>query len=170
MKKVTLICYGRLKTPGLSESVAEFTKRLSRYTEFQVVELKPVPIPEKSEALRAQIPEKEGEEILALLASPAFKQRAGRSPELWCLDETGKSLKTSEWASALSLLADRGSGELVLVIGGSLGLGSNILKAAHKRLCFGPQTLSHELARLILVEQLYRALSFLEGHPYHNEG
>lgn len=170
MKKITLICYGRLKTPGLSESVAEFTKRLSRFTEFQVVELKPLPIPEKSEALRSQIPEKEGEEILNLLSNPAFKQKAGRFPHLWCLDETGKSMKTTEWASELSLVTDRGPGELVLIIGGSLGLGSSILKAAQKRVSFGPQTLSHELARLILVEQLYRALSFLEGHPYHNEG
>ncbi len=170
MKKITLICYGKLKTPGFSDSVAEFTKRLGRYTDFQVIELKPLPVPEKSEALRSQIPEKEGEEILALVSSPGFKQRAGRLAPIWCLDETGKAMKTTEWASELNELSDRGSGELILVIGGSLGLGSNLLKGAQKRVSFGPQTLSHELARLILVEQIYRALSYLEGHPYHNEG
>ena len=134
------------------------------------MELKARPVAEKSESLRAQIPEKEGEEILALLASPGFKQKAGRLPQIWCLDETGLALKTSEWAGELEALSDRGTGELVLIIGGSLGLGSNILKAAQKRVSFGPQTLSHELARLILLEQVYRALSYLEGHPYHNEG
>jgi 23S rRNA (pseudouridine1915-N3)-methyltransferase len=170
MKKITLICYGKLKTPGMEDAVNEFTKRLSRYTDFQVVELKPTPIPEKSETLRDLIPEKEGEQVLELLSSPSFKQKAGHHPELWCLDETGKAMKTTEWAGHFETLAQRGSGELVLMIGGSLGVGHNLLKAAHRKISFGPQTLSHELARLVLVEQLYRALSFNEGHPYHNEG
>ena len=79
-------------------------------------------------------------------------------------------MKTTDWAKSLNTLADRGSGELVFVVGGSLGLGDSILKIAHHRLSFGPQTVSHEIARLLLVEQVYRALSFLSGHPYHNEG
>ena len=170
MKKITLICYGRLKTPGFEDAVQEFTKRLSRYTDFQVVELKPIPIPEKSDTLRDQIPEKEGEQIIELLNSPSFKQKYGRNPEIWCLDETGRSLKTTEWCELMKESLESRTGEAVILIGGSLGLGSNILKMAQKRLCFGPQTLSHELARLVLVEQLYRALSYRVGHPYHNEG
>lgn len=170
MKKVVLICYGRLKTPGFDAAVGEFTKRLSRYTDFKVIELKATKVPEKSDSLRDSIPEKEGQEILDLIASPSFKTQYARTPALWCLDETGKTMKTTEWAEALTDLTDRGSGELVLIIGGGLGLGTNILKAAHRKVAFGPQTLSHELARLVLVEQIYRALSFNEGHPYHNEG
>ena len=170
MKKVTLVCYGKLKTPGFEESIAEFSKRLSRYTDFQVVELKPIPIHEKSETLRDLIPEKEGMQVLELLSSPAFKQKAGQRPELWCLDETGKAMKTTEWAQKLSDLSEKGSGELVLFIGGSLGVGHNLLKTAHRTVSFGPQTFSHELARLVLIEQLYRALSYNTGHPYHNEG
>ena len=170
MKKITLVCFGKLKTTGMADSVAEFTKRLSRYTDFKVVELKPIRVPEKSEALRKRIPEKEGDELLELFESPGFKSTAGRTPEIWCLDETGKSMKTTDWAKALGTLSDRGSGELIFTIGGSLGLGENILKVAHKKVSFGPQTLSHELARLVLVEQLFRALSFNEDHPYHNEG
>jgi len=170
MKKVTLICYGRLKSPGFEDAVGEFTKRLSRYTDFKVVELKPTKVTEKSDTLRDSIPEKEGQEILDLIASASFKSQYGRTPQIWCLDETGKAMKTTEWADTLGEIADRGSGELVLVIGGSLGVGHNLLKHAHRRISFGPQTLSHELARLVLVEQLYRALSYRTGHPYHNEG
>jgi 23S rRNA (pseudouridine1915-N3)-methyltransferase len=170
MKKITLICYGKLKSPGFDAAVGEFTKRLGRYTDFRVIELKPTKVSEKSETLRHTIPEKEGAQIIELMASPSFKAQSGRAPALWCLDETGKAMKTTEWANALLELNDRGSGELVFVIGGSLGLGENILKTAHKKVSFGPQTLSHELARLVLVEQLYRALSYLDGHPYHNEG
>ena len=170
MKKVTLVCFGKLKTPGLEATVQEFEKRLSRYTDFKTIELKPITVPEKSESLRSLIPEKEAEILLELFQSPSFKTKAGRTPEIWCLDETGKAMKTTEWAQAFQTLTDRGSGELVFVIGGSLGLGDAILKTAHKKISFGPQTLSHEIARLLLVEQTYRALSYLVGHPYHNEG
>jgi 23S rRNA (pseudouridine1915-N3)-methyltransferase len=170
MKRVTLVCYGKLKTPGFELAVAEFTKRLSRYTEFNVVELKPIPVPEKNDSTRSLIPEKEGDQLIELIQSPSFKSKAGRTPTLWCLDETGKAMRTTEWASSFQEIEDRASGELVLFIGGSLGLGHNILASAHKKVSLGPQTLSHELARLILVEQIYRALSYSKGHPYHNEG
>ena len=170
MKKITLVCYGKLKTPGLEDAVGEFTKRLDRYTDFKVVELKPVKVTEKSETLRSSIPEKEGEQILELLSGASFKNTHGRNPQIWCLDETGKAMKTTEWATAFEDLSERGSGELVLIIGGSLGVGHNLLAHAHRKISFGPQTFSHELARLVLVEQTYRALSFLKGHPYHNEG
>lgn len=170
MRKITLVCFGKLKTPGLLEAVSEFEKRLGRWVDFETVELKPVPVPEKSSAHRSMIPEKEGEMLIELLQSPGFKSRAGRTPVLWCLDETGKGLRTREWASRLLDLENNGSGELLLLIGGSLGLGENILAQCHLKLSLGPQTLSHELARLILVEQVYRALSYNSGHPYHNEG
>lgn len=170
MKKITLVCFGKLKTKGLGDAVQEFEKRLTRYTDFKTIELKPIPIPDKSETLRLRNPEKEAAMLVELFESPNFKSQAGRLPEIWCLDETGKSMKTTEWAQSLQHLNDRGSGELVFVIGGSLGLSTEFLKLAQKRLSFGPQTFSHELARLVLVEQLYRALSYLKGHPYHNEG
>lgn len=170
MKTITLVCFGKLKTPGIDASVAEFTKRLSRFTDFRVVELKPTPIPEKSDTLRDLIPEKEGEQILALKQMASFKQKSGQHPELWCLDETGKALKTKDWAFTLKDLAAQARNELVIVIGGSLGIGHNLLKTADRTISFGPQTFSHELARLVLIEQLYRALSLNEGHPYHNEG
>ncbi len=161
MKKITLICFGKLKSPGFEAAVGEFTKRLARYTDFQMIELKPIKLPEKSETLRASVPEQEGELLLSKIKPGAI---------LWALDETGKSMKTTEWSNSLQTLADQGNSELVLAIGGSLGLGDNLLARAQKRISFGPQTLSHELARLVLVEQIYRSLSYLEGHPYHNEG
>ena len=170
MRKITLVCFGKLKTPGLEEAVQEFTKRLGRFTEFHCIELKPIPVPDKSETHRSLIPEKEGEILIELFQTPGFKSKAGRNPEIWCLDETGKAMPTREWADRLSDLNEKGTGELVLLIGASLGLGHNVLKIAQRKISLGPQTLSHELARLILTEQLYRALSYLKGHPYHNEG
>lgn len=170
MKRITLVCFGKLRTAGFDAAVGEFEKRLKRYTSFEVRELRGLPVPEKEGALRDQVSEKEADMILELISSPGFKSRSGRNPDLWCLDETGQAMKTTDWASSLGEISDQRSGELVLVIGGSLGLGGRILKQAQKRISFGPQTLSHELARLVLMEQLYRALSFRAGHPYHNEG
>jgi len=170
VRKITLICFGKLKTPGLEASVGEFTKRLSRYVDFETFELKPIPVPEKTEAQRSLIADKEASLVTELIESPGFKSRGGKSAPLWCLDETGKAIATREWASNLKELGSRGSGELVFLIGGSLGISDSLLRMSHKRISFGPQTLSHELARLVLVEQLYRALSYLKGHPYHNEG
>ncbi len=170
MRKITLVCFGKLKTPGLAEATGEFTKRLGRFTSFEAIELKPLPVPEKSESNRSLIPEKEGEVLLELIRSPAFRAKSGRNAELWSLDETGKAMPTRDWAANLSEISEKGSGELVLVIGGSLGLGANVLAAANRKISLGPQTLSHELARLLVTEQLYRALSYSAGHPYHNEG
>lgn len=152
MKKIVLICFGKLKTPGLDEAVAEFTKRLSPYTQFSVVEMKSTQSPEKDETL-----------ILERLEKL-------KKSKIWALDETGKALKTTEWAKEFTQIQNRDSGELVFIIGGAFGLTENILKRADQKISFGPQTLSHELARLVLVEQLYRALSYSAGHPYHNEG
>lgn len=159
MKKTVLICFGKLKTPGMEAAVGEFTKRLGSYTKFSCIELKSTQSPEKDETM-----------ILDLLESPSFQTQYARNPQIWALDETGKALKTTEWASEFKEILNRGSGELVLIIGGSYGLSDLILKKAHKKISFGPQTFSHELARLVLVEQLYRALSFAAGHPYHHEG
>lgn len=143
----------------MEDAVQEFTKRLGAYTRYSCIEMKSTQSPEKDETL-----------ILDLLESQSFKNNHARSPQIWALDETGKSMKTSEWSTKFKELQDQGSGELVFILGGSYGLSDAIIKKAHQRISFGPQTLSHELARLVLVEQLYRALSFAAGHPYHHEG
>jgi len=158
MKKTVLICFGKLKTPGLEDAVGEFTKRLSGYTKFSCIEMKSTQSPEKDESM-----------IVDLLSSQSFKNNYARNPIIWALDETGKSMKTTQWADEFSEIQDRGSGDLVFILGGSYGLSEKILKMAGKLVSFGPQTLSHELARLVLVEQLYRALSYSAGHPYHHE-
>lgn len=169
MKSIALICFGKLKTPGLDASVGEFTKRLGRYVDFRAYELKPLPVEEKSDAVRARVTEKESAQVLELLASKSFSAAHGRSHTLICLDESGKAMATTEWGKLLSREFDSGKTP-VFLIGSGLGLGDTLLKQAQIRVSFGPQTLSHELARLVLVEQLYRAASWLEGHPYHNEG
>lgn len=159
MKKIVLVCFGKLRTPGLEDSVAEFSKRLSAFTRLTCLELKSTQSPEKDERL-----------VLDLIESPSFKNLHSRNPVIWAMDETGKAMKTTQWALKFREIQDRNSGELLLLLGGSYGLGEKLLKKSDQIISFGPQTLSHELARLVLVEQLYRTLSFNAGHPYHHEG
>lgn len=153
--RIHLICFNKLKTPGMSDAVAEFVKRIGKYADFKTTELK-----------STQDPEKDGELIISTLS--ASKHSGTRM--VWCLDETGSAMRTTEWGVQLKKLEGQAVGELTFCIGGSFGLPDKLLKSASKKISFGPQTLSHELARLVLVEQLYRALSLNEGHPYHKEG
>src|SRR5690606_9495163 len=130
---------------------------------------KPLTVPQKSEAVREHVTQKEGEQVRELIQSKGFQTVPGRSLQLICLDESGKALRTTEWARILTRAFDSGATP-VFLIGSGLGLSDSLLQQAQLRLSFGPQTLSHELARLVLLEQLYRAASLLAGHPYHNEG
>lgn len=159
MRKVTLICYGKLKTPGMADAVAEFAKRLTKYTDFQVIELKPIIVAEKSESIRKMNQAKEAQEIEKYISGAKI---------VWCLDETGKSLPTDQWANHFKNYALQGSSEMVFVIGSGLGLSKEILKKSTLVISLGAQTLSHELARLVFTEQLYRVFTVISGHPYHN--
>lgn len=161
MRKITLICFGKLRTDGLDQAVNEFTKRLSKYTDFKTIELKPQVVSEKSASVRLQNQIKEAEEL---------KKLTQHSKVVWCLDETGKSLKTTDWADDIKNYQQNGISEMTFVIGSGLGLHKDFIKSCDKIVSFGAQTLSHEIARLVFVEQTYRVLSYLSGHPYHNEG
>lgn len=169
MKSVALICFGKLKTPGFEAAVGEFSKRLQRYVDFKTYELKPLPVEQKSDAVRARVTGKESAMVLELIESKAFQASHGHNITIACLDESGKPLTTVDWSKKLEAEFDQGKTP-VFLIGSGLGLGDELLKRASLKIGFGAQTFSHELARLVLVEQLYRATSYIEGHPYHNEG
>ncbi len=149
--------------------MVEFTKRLQRYCDFRVYELKPLVVEEKTDAHRKRVTEKETELVLELMQSRAFLAAHGKNLHWIALDESGKPQPTLAWSELLQRDWDQ-SRAPVFFIGSGLGLGDELIKRAQVLISFGPQTFSHELARLVLTEQLYRAASLLEGHPYHNEG
>ncbi len=157
--KIRLIAFGRLKFPGYRETADEYLKRLRPWASVEEIELKPVSVPDKSAATRARIQTAE---------SGLFSARASKGARIVLLDETGKAATTQEWAVRVRDWEASGT-EVVLGIGSSLGWDSELRKKAEV-LSLGPQTLSHELARVVLCEQLYRAYSIVRGHPYHNEG
>ena len=99
-----------------------------------------------------------------------IEKKTTRTRKLILLDETGKNVTTQSLADRFSEYQDKGTTELFVVIGSSYGFSQEIKKSADFIWCFGAQTLSHEVARAVLAEQLYRAWSVLKNHPYHNEG
>jgi 23S rRNA (pseudouridine1915-N3)-methyltransferase len=163
--RVHLLAFGKLRVPGLRESAEYYLRNLKPWCALEEIELKPVPVPDKSPATRARVQEKETELLLERVRSQ-ISERA----RIYLLDELGKPLPTREWASRVREWEASGSADIVLCLGSSVGWSDTLRKKAAGTFSLGPQTLSHELARVVLLEQLYRAWSVVRGHPYHNEG
>jgi 23S rRNA (pseudouridine1915-N3)-methyltransferase len=163
--KVHLLAFGKLKTPGLRESADYYLKILRPWVSVEETELKAIAVPDKGPATRKRIQSEEGEVLLDLLGS-----RLGERGAFFLLDEGGKALGTQAWAESVRSWESQSLTGLAFCIGSSLGFSEEIRRRARGALSLGPQTLAHELARVVLLEQLYRAWSVTRGHPYHNEG
>lgn len=156
--KLRLLCVGRLSERWLREGVDEYAGRISRYLPFETVELREAPGGGSHGNVRFGR-EDEGDRLLRKIPASAF---------VVILDERGRTLSSEEWAAFLGERMVRGSTEVALVIGGAYGLSEAIKQRGDFQLALSPMTFPHQLARLILLEQTYRALTILRNEPYHN--
>ncbi|MBQ7784844.1 MAG: 23S rRNA (pseudouridine(1915)-N(3))-methyltransferase RlmH [Clostridia bacterium] len=155
---MALICMGRLKEKYWRDAAAEYEKRISRFGKFETIELPDLPEPSNSSpAIEEQIRRKEGEAILS-------KIRDGDIVICLCID--GKQMDSVQLSKKLTELNDT-SRRVVFVIGGSLGLSAQVVLRANLKLSFSPMTFPHQLARIMLLEQTYRALKIGAGERYH---
>ena len=155
---MALICMGKLKEKYWRDAAAEYEKRLSRFGKWETIELPDLPEPSNSSpAIEEQIKKKEGEAILAKLRD---------SDIVVCLCIEGKQLDSVQLSKKLTELTDTGR-RVVFVIGGSLGLSAQVVARAQLKLSFSPMTFPHQLARIMLLEQTYRALKIAAGERYH---
>ena len=160
MQNMDLICVGKLNAPYFAAGVAEYQKRLAAFCRFRIIELPEAPLPDKN-ASPAQIEkalEKEGKAILAAV-------RKGACLVALCVE--GKQISSEELAALIERQALRGAGDMAFVIGSSHGLAPAVKAAANARISLGRITLPHQLARLVLAEQLYRACTINAGMKYH---
>ncbi len=158
MLNVLVIGVGRLKEPWEREACAEYIKRLKRFCALEVRELEDQPEPDKpSEALNRKVMEREGRDILACL-------RPGDRVVALCID--GRSYDSLQFAEKMTAWSMDGR-RLVLVIGGSLGLSPAVVARADEKLSFSKFTFPHQLMRVILLEQLYRAFKIGANERYH---
>lgn len=156
---VTIICIGKLKESYWREAAAEYGKRLTRFINLRLLELKEERLPDKaSPAQERAVVEAEGRAILNALPDEAY---------VVALDLRGKALDSTALAQKLNDLALVGKSHLVFLIGGSLGLSSAVLERSDFRLSFSAMTFPHQLMRVILLEQLYRACKINAGEKYH---
>jgi 23S rRNA (pseudouridine1915-N3)-methyltransferase len=157
--QLTVIAVGKLKERYWQEALAEYAKRLSGYVRIEVLEVQDEPASENvSEATRQQ--------ILRLEAAKVEKLLRDRDAVI-ALDISGTQLTSEAWSAQYQRLEGGGYGRLVFVMGGSFGLSDQLLQRAVFRWSFGPITLPHQLARVVLVEQIYRGIRIAKGEPYH---
>ena len=157
--RISVVCVGKIKEKYLKLGIDEFSKRLSKYCKLEVIELDDEKAPENlSDKEMLMIKEKEGKKILSKIKENAH---------VIALAIDGKNLSSEELAETIDNLGVRGTSHIVFVIGGSLGLSDEVLKRANYKLSFSKMTFPHQLMRLILLEQVYRAYRINNGEPYH---
>ena len=156
---INVIGVGKIKEIYLKLGIDEFKKRLSKYCKLDIIELDAEKAPEKlSEKEMIMVKEKEGKKILSKIKDTSY---------VIALAIDGKHLSSEELADKMSDLAVRGNSNITFVIGGSLGLSDEVLDRADYKLSFSKMTFPHQLMRLILLEQVYRAYRINNNEPYH---
>ncbi|MFR7276694.1 23S rRNA (pseudouridine(1915)-N(3))-methyltransferase RlmH [Streptococcus pneumoniae] len=157
--KIKVVTVGKLKEKYLKDGIAEYSKRISRFAKFEMIELSDEKTPDKaSESENQKILEIEGQRILSKIADRDF---------VIVLAIEGKTFFSEEFSKQLEETSIKGFSTLTFIIGGSLGLSSYVKNRANLSVSFGRLTLPHQLMRLVLVEQIYRAFTIQQGFPYH---
>lgn len=156
---ISIVTVGKLKEKYLKQGIDEYLKRLSAYAKLEVIEVADEKAPEElSDSEMVQVKQKEGERILAKVAQDTY---------VIALAIGGKMQSSEELADTLDKLATYGKSKIAFIIGGSLGLSDEVLRRSNEQLSFSRMTFPHQLMRLILVEQVYRAYRINRGEPYH---
>ena len=157
--KIKIVTVGKLKEKYLKDGIAEYSKRISRFAKLEMIELADEKTPDKASEIENQkILETEGARILSKIGERDF---------VLVLAIEGKTFSSVEFSKQLEQASINGFSTLTFVIGGSLGLSNEVKKRANLSVSFGRLTLPHQLMRLVLTEQIYRAFTIQQGSPYH---
>ena len=158
MLHITLICVGKLKEDYLKSAILEYSKRLSKYCILNVVELPDEKVPTVlSQAEKEKIIQKESDSI---------KNHIPENSYVIALDLKGKQFSSEEFSQKIEKITFSHS-HITFLIGGTLGMSQKLLGSCHELISFSKMTFPHQLMRVILLEQLYRAYKINAGEPYH---
>lgn len=158
MLHIDIVCVGKLKESFFKDAIVEYSKRLSKYCVFNILELTDEKIPEKlSDKIINDIKQKESSNILSHIKKESY---------VIALDLSGKQFSSEEFSKKLENLSFENS-YITFVIGGSLGLSSELLSCVNEKICFSKMTFPHQLIRIFLAEQLFRAFKILNNETYH---
>ncbi len=156
---IQIITVGKLKEKYLKMGMDEYTKRLGSYAKMELIEVADEKAPENlSEADMEIVKKKEADRILSKIAPDTY---------VIALAIEGKMKSSEKLAADLESLMTYGKSKIAFIIGGSLGLHEDVLKRSDEKLSFSKMTLPHQLMKLVLLEQIYRAFRIMRGEPYH---
>ena len=149
---ITVISVGKLKEKYLKQAIDEYSKRLTRYCKIDIIELPDEKTPDNaSEKEELQIKDKEGQLILSKIKDNMFVIQ----------------MTSEEFSKFIETQGVMGNSNITFVIGGSLGLSQDVIKRANYKICFSKMTFPHQLFRVMLLEQIYRAFRIMKNEPYH---
>lgn len=158
MLTINIICTGKIKENYLKEAIAEYSKRLSKYCNLEIIELPDEKIPEKTNYnIEETIKQKECKNAIAHIKKDSY---------VICLDLKGKEFSSEELSKKIDDISLQHS-SITFIIGGTLGLNNEILNLANEKICFSKMTFPHQLIRVFLLEQIFRAFKISKGETYH---
>ena len=158
MLNINIICIGKIKEQYLKSAIEEYSKRLSRYCKLNILELPDEKIPDKlNDNLSNEIKTKECNNIINHLKKDSY---------IIALDLTGKELSSEEFSKTIENISMENS-SITFIIGGSLGLTKELLNKCDKKICFSKMTFPHQLIRIFLLEQIFRAFKISNNETYH---
>ena len=155
---ISIVCVGKLKEKYLRDAVSEYEKRLSRYATVKILEAEDERTDVKSEAEALKVKEVEGQRILKLLPKDCY---------VVALDLKGKQMTSEQLSDNTRRWMELGGSNVAYIIGGSLGLSPEVYARANAKLSFSKMTFPHRIARLLLLEQIYRGFKILRNEAYH---
>lgn len=157
--EIKIIVVGKLKEKYLKNGIAEYLKRLKRYANLKIIEI-------KDEAASQTLSDAEIEQIKVVEGKRIIEKLPDRARVI-ALDLKGKQLTSEDFAEEINETMTYGTSQIVYIIGGSHGLSQEVLQKTDLKISFGKMTYPHQLMRLILVEQIYRAFKIIRNEPYH---
>lgn len=159
MLSINIICIGKIKESFFKDAINEYSKRLSKYCNLNIIELSDEKLPSKlNDKIIDNIKNIEGKKILSHLKKDSYKI---------CLDLHGKQFSSEEFSSKIDSISLNYNSSITFIIGGTLGVSSEVLNCADEKICFSKMTFPHQLIRVFLLEQLFRAFKISNNETYH---
>ena len=159
MLNINIICIGKIKENYLKDAISEYSKRLSKFCNLSIIELQDEKLPSKlNDSIINEIKNKECNKII---------QNTKKDSYVICLDLKGKQFSSEEFSQKLDNIALNFNSSITFIIGGTLGLNQEVLSMSNEKICFSKMTFPHQLIRVFLLEQLFRAFKISNNETYH---
>lgn len=159
MLSINIICPGKIKEKFFKDAIDEYSKRLSKYCKLNIIEVADEKVPDKlSITIENEIKNKEGKSIISKIPKDTY---------LICLDLKGKEFSSEQFSQKIEDISLNFNSSITFIIGGTLGISDEILNLAKEKICFSKMTFPHQLIRVFLLEQIFRAFKISNGETYH---